>query len=966
SRAGSAASSARSAAAAAAGDANRAKQAREAAENARKAASGAKKAADAADQAGIAADNAAKAAGAAASAGANAAAAAAAAADAGRWAGEAGSKSTEAQQAAARAKRLADQATRAAGAAQANANQAATAARQSRDAANAAAAHAEAAATAADKAADEAGKAVDAANASTQAANEASKAADDAQTAADQAATVADLARKADAERLAEQQDEDVLAAQEANQEHEAQVAQAEWEAGRVQKLDAETRQLVQDAAASTDPQVTAVKGRQAAVNLLGNGGSWVEDAAETALVGTDADVAEFVRTGLNTALEQDDRASVAHIAETSDKPAQRQAALDVLDKPVDQVREWLRTRAYPGKEDDDRIAVGQVMAQGGPGVKAAGSKALDGTAADLQEFLETGQYKAREDDDRVAVSEALATGGPEVQAAAQAALSGPPAGLRSFLQVGLYRAKQRDANAASHIAEINTLLSAAYKSAALAHEDAAEAQRVAALARKDATKAVEWADKAKKSAEQASDYSRQADKSADDAAASADRAAESAKTARNAAASAQKDAQSAAHSAQQAEHSATVAGGYAYQASISAYQAGVSAEAAGKDAAAAAKASSDAMKIAADKLVAELKAQVQEESKDPSKPLSDTEMRKTLEKRMFEFRREHAFNGDIKPGDTQLVCAGDGAGGMSCITSTYLDRLISWYVGLDEIEKCFDKFDSSCLKDLALSALKLKLLKKVPCAKNSFVPGTRVLMAGRRTKPIEDVRVGDRVVATDPLTGRTLDEPVQALIVGQGSKKLVDIGVAAPGTGRTGSLTATAGHPFWVGGADRTWRDAGDLRPGMALTTPAGASAPVTAARTHVEEDQRVHNLTVAGLHTYYVLAGSTPVLVHNNRCPNGRLSDKLPKGMSNEIADAYDAYKRGDLVSHDTYLGHEWPKWAGAKEYRVPGAGDNERILVKTLPNGTEIIGWTSTHYKKIQRFTAPHFPDWGWTKK
>ncbi|MFH9238107.1 hypothetical protein ACH4KO_19980 [Streptomyces anulatus] len=62
-------------------------------------------------------------------------------------------------------------------------------------------------------------------------------------------------------------------------------------------------------------------------------------------------------------------------------------------------------------------------------------------------------------------------------------------------------------------------------------------------------------------------------------------------------------------------------------------------------------------------------------------------------------------------------------------------------------------------------------------------------------------------------------------------------------------------------------------------------------------------------------------------DKCPNGRLSDKLPKGMSQEIAEGYDLYKQGRLVSHDIYRGNEWPKWAGAKEYAVPGAPDNQR---------------------------------------
>ncbi|MEO3862862.1 RHS repeat-associated core domain-containing protein [Acrocarpospora sp. B8E8] len=38
----------------------------------------------------------------------------------------------------------------------------------------------------------------------------------------------------------------------------------------------------------------------------------------------------------------------------------------------------------------------------------------------------------------------------------------------------------------------------------------------------------------------------------------------------------------------------------------------------------------------------------------------------------------------------------------------------------------------------------------------NSFVPGTQVLMADGTHKPIEQIKIGDRVVATDPITGKT------------------------------------------------------------------------------------------------------------------------------------------------------------------------------------------------------------------
>ncbi len=33
--------------------------------------------------------------------------------------------------------------------------------------------------------------------------------------------------------------------------------------------------------------------------------------------------------------------------------------------------------------------------------------------------------------------------------------------------------------------------------------------------------------------------------------------------------------------------------------------------------------------------------------------------------------------------------------------------------------------------------------------------------------------------------------------------------------------------------------------------------------------QQQETRNLTIDGLHTYYVLAGATPVLVHNSSCP-------------------------------------------------------------------------------------------------
>ncbi|SCF35132.1 intein N-terminal splicing region/RHS repeat-associated core domain-containing protein [Micromonospora matsumotoense] len=147
----------------------------------------------------------------------------------------------------------------------------------------------------------------------------------------------------------------------------------------------------------------------------------------------------------------------------------------------------------------------------------------------------------------------------------------------------------------------------------------------------------------------------------------------------------------------------------------------------------------------------------------------------------------------------------------------------------------------------------------------NSFTGDTKVLMADGSHKPIRDVKLGDRVLATDPTTGRTAPRVVTALIVGSGTKQLVDITVTVDGPqgSRAETITATAGHPFWI--ADQhQWREAKDLKPGYTFETADHRPAAV-AATHHRTQPEVVHNLTVDTLHTYYVVAGNTPVLVHN-----------------------------------------------------------------------------------------------------
>lgn len=58
----------------------------------------------------------------------------------------------------------------------------------------------------------------------------------------------------------------------------------------------------------------------------------------------------------------------------------------------------------------------------------------------------------------------------------------------------------------------------------------------------------------------------------------------------------------------------------------------------------------------------------------------------------------------------------------------------------------------------------------------NSFVPGIKVVVADGTSKPIEQLKLSDKVKATDPATGKTTAQPVVATIIGQGTKQLVDL----------------------------------------------------------------------------------------------------------------------------------------------------------------------------------------------
>ncbi|MFH8420937.1 ricin-type beta-trefoil lectin domain protein [Streptomyces sp. NPDC018038] len=151
-----------------------------------------------------------------------------------------------------------------------------------------------------------------------------------------------------------------------------------------------------------------------------------------------------------------------------------------------------------------------------------------------------------------------------------------------------------------------------------------------------------------------------------------------------------------------------------------------------------------------------------------------------------------------------------------------------------------------------------------VACRTNSFPGGTGVLMADGSHRAIRDVRIGDRVLATDPRTGSLRPQGVTDTFR-HDTERLVDITVDG------GVLTSTIGHRFLVLG--RGWTTVAELRVGDRLRTPQGTEQTVTALRDRSGLAPRtVYDLTVDGPHTFYVRPRGEErvqdVLVHN--CTN------------------------------------------------------------------------------------------------
>ncbi|MDQ7911103.1 polymorphic toxin-type HINT domain-containing protein [Phytohabitans sp. ZYX-F-186] len=238
---------------------------------------------------------------------------------------------------------------------------------------------------------------------------------------------------------------------------------------------------------------------------------------------------------------------------------------------------------------------------------------------------------------------------------------------------------------------------------------------------------------------------------------------------------------------------------------------------------------------------------------------------------------------------------------------------------------------------------------KNVPDCTHSFDPATPVLLSDG-TKPIAEVTPGDVVLAEDPETGHVEPREVKRAHTNLDTD-LTDL-IVVTEDGRTATLKTTQHHPFWS--EDRNgWVDAEDLRPGEQLRTNDGSSVIVGSVHSY-DGASVMHDLTVETVHTYYVLAGQTPVLVHNcdpveNRKP-GELSMDLFDAELQGVKPAFsgsDAFTKA-MGTDGNYL------WAVDNTGRLGIAPAGPGIKHTTITGGRPAYaGQFTVHGGRVTRF-------------
>jgi subtilisin family serine protease/flagellar hook assembly protein FlgD len=179
-------------------------------------------------------------------------------------------------------------------------------------------------------------------------------------------------------------------------------------------------------------------------------------------------------------------------------------------------------------------------------------------------------------------------------------------------------------------------------------------------------------------------------------------------------------------------------------------------------------------------------------------------------------------------------------------------------------------------------------LTKENPC--NCFAAGTLIATESGKV-PIENIKIGDKVLAQNTENGETDYKPVESLF----SKTVEEIYKINVGDE---VIETTNSHPFWV--KDKGWVLAEELTIGDLLTDSKGQQLSILDIQI-LKEAQQVYNFSVAEYHTYYIT--EKEILVHNTSC--------FPVGIYRKLIDPVFSKVIGTVTgSNSKILGEQLTK--------------------------------------------------------
>lgn len=177
--------------------------------------------------------------------------------------------------------------------------------------------------------------------------------------------------------------------------------------------------------------------------------------------------------------------------------------------------------------------------------------------------------------------------------------------------------------------------------------------------------------------------------------------------------------------------------------------------------------------------------------------------------------------------------------------------------------------------------------------------------MADGTKKPIEDIEVGDKVVATDPETGERVTRKVSHVWVHD--DEVLDLVVDGE------VVTTTEDHLFWSV-TDQRFERADQLGVGEVVLGDGGRQLTVSGFRLGTARTALAYNLEIADVHTYHV--GDGEILVHND-CSDAawdiamKSFDKHGASMGFKSVDEMGAYVDDVMASSAGRLRNDGPRF-------------------------------------------------------